>query len=450
MIDAAKAIGSSVSQTSMSVMLGNARNDGAALLDPAGAGVVQAQPQGRDGLHGHHDVLGRPRSTSAPCCCGAPRSAEPEGGRPRGRRCYPRRLAPPPPRETRMPFLIETRDKPDHQAVRQPTAPPTSTTRNRTRPLLPAAPSCTTMAAMPAAASTSSTCRPAKRPSSSSTPIRSPAPGCSPGARHALAQGLSRRPLLPLTPARRARSLFHDRRDPATHALETSPRGANWGDFGPDDQLGRLNLITPERIRAAAAEIRAGHTFCLSLPLDFPGGNVLNARRNPPRLRPTFRDGAAYVNFPLAKLEPGAVDVLSDDRYCCRCSTRPNGMRWRTSAPSSMPTAMALPSVSTTTATGPTGHRRPGRLSRSRRLRRPSLRPRAQPRARARHRARGRARVQGRGVMSTAEYHGREFRTIGYDDLMRVLEADAVEVEPGDIGAAHRLRRDGAGDAAAA
>lgn len=25
------------------------------------------------------------------------------------------------------------------------------------------------------------------------------------------------------------------------------PEGSNWGDFGPDDQLGRMNLITPER-----------------------------------------------------------------------------------------------------------------------------------------------------------------------------------------------------------
>lgn len=29
------------------------------------------------------------------------------------------------------------------------------------------------------------------------------------------------------------------------------PEGSNWGDFGPDDQIGRLNLLTPERVRAA-------------------------------------------------------------------------------------------------------------------------------------------------------------------------------------------------------
>ena len=29
------------------------------------------------------------------------------------------------------------------------------------------------------------------------------------------------------------------------------PPGSNWGDFGPDDQNGRLNLLTPERVKRA-------------------------------------------------------------------------------------------------------------------------------------------------------------------------------------------------------
>jgi len=69
------------------------------------------------------------------------------------------------------------------------------------------------------------------------------------------------------------------------------PEGSTWGDWGPDDQLGRLNLLTPERIKRAAAEVKEGIAFCLSLPLDYPGGNVLNPRRFPPVLRPTVRGG---------------------------------------------------------------------------------------------------------------------------------------------------------------
>jgi hypothetical protein len=27
------------------------------------------------------------------------------------------------------------------------------------------------------------------------------------------------------------------------------PEGSTWGDFGPDDQRGRINLLTPEKIK---------------------------------------------------------------------------------------------------------------------------------------------------------------------------------------------------------
>lgn len=45
------------------------------------------------------------------------------------------------------------------------------------------------------------------------------------------------------------------------------PEGSTWGDFGPDDQLGRLNLVTPEKVLQGIAEVKIGNTFCLSLPL---------------------------------------------------------------------------------------------------------------------------------------------------------------------------------------
>ena len=46
------------------------------------------------------------------------------------------------------------------------------------------------------------------------------------------------------------------------------PEGANWGDFGDDDQLGRLNLITAERVRAAA-ELRVAVEAASPFPLYF-------------------------------------------------------------------------------------------------------------------------------------------------------------------------------------
>src|SRR3954452_11294665 len=81
------------------------------------------------------------------------------------------------------------------------------------------------------------------------------------------------------------------------------PEASTWGDWRPDDQLGRLNLLTPERVRAAAQEVRKGVVLCLSLPLDRPGGNVLS--RHPPVLRPTLRKGR-----PRAQLAHNRCAVL--------------------------------------------------------------------------------------------------------------------------------------------
>src|SRR5690606_33636089 len=91
------------------------------------------------------------------------------------------------------------------------------------------------------------------------------------------------------------------------------PPGSNWGDFGPDDQLGRLNLLTPERVARAAREISTGKRFCLSLPLDYPGGNLLNPFRYPPQLRATTRKGKFAYNMAHCCEHPGVTDVICDD-----------------------------------------------------------------------------------------------------------------------------------------
>ena len=91
------------------------------------------------------------------------------------------------------------------------------------------------------------------------------------------------------------------------------PAGSNWGDFGPDDQLGRLNLLTPEKVKQGVAEVQQGLSFCLSLPLNLPGGNILNPRRYPPQLRPTELNGELYINFPYGRNNPAFSDIVSDD-----------------------------------------------------------------------------------------------------------------------------------------
>ena len=44
-------------------------------------------------------------------------------------------------------------------------------------------------------------------------------------------------------------------------------RLSNWGRWGPDDQLGALNLVTPAVTAAAAAEVRLGRTVSCARPL---------------------------------------------------------------------------------------------------------------------------------------------------------------------------------------
>ncbi|XVQ07407.1 cyclase family protein [Spirillospora sp. CA-255316] len=47
-----------------------------------------------------------------------------------------------------------------------------------------------------------------------------------------------------------------------------APAGSAWGVFGSDDELGTLNHLTPERVRAAAGLVRTGEVIALDHPLD--------------------------------------------------------------------------------------------------------------------------------------------------------------------------------------
>jgi kynurenine formamidase len=74
-----------------------------------------------------------------------------------------------------------------------------------------------------------------------------------------------------------------------------------WGLFGADDNLGLVNLMTADRIAAAARLVRRGQVFCLDMPL----GSVspaLATFRGPPRHHVLHTPGTAgfddvYDNF---------------------------------------------------------------------------------------------------------------------------------------------------------
>ncbi len=48
-------------------------------------------------------------------------------------------------------------------------------------------------------------------------------------------------------------------------------RFRNWGTWGPDDEIGTLNYITPEKIVEAARLVRQGKAISLALPFDVDG-----------------------------------------------------------------------------------------------------------------------------------------------------------------------------------
>ncbi|GGO86825.1 cyclase family protein [Wenjunlia tyrosinilytica] len=64
---------------------------------------------------------------------------------------------------------------------------------------------------------------------------------------------------------------------------DIAERVNNWGRWGPEDEIGTLNLITDETVRAAAACVRTGRRFQLALPLCQDGvqTGVVPGRVNP-------------------------------------------------------------------------------------------------------------------------------------------------------------------------
>jgi kynurenine formamidase len=200
------------------------------------------------------------------------------------------------------------------------------------------------------------------------------------------------------------------------------PDGSNWGDFGEDDQLGRINLLTADRVRAAAAEIQTGQNFCLSLPLDYPGGNVLNARRYPPALSPTEIDGEEWMNMSMGNYIKNATDVICDDQVliCLQYSTQWDslahvGSHFDADGDGEAEKVFYNGFRAGEHILGPDDHTQPGALNLS--IDNFAANP-----------------IQGRGVLvDLSRHYGRERKAVNYEDLMGVMEKDGVVIEEGDI-----------------
>ncbi|HZT75573.1 MAG TPA: cyclase family protein [Vicinamibacterales bacterium] len=60
---------------------------------------------------------------------------------------------------------------------------------------------------------------------------------------------------------------------------ETGKRLRNWGKWGPDDERGTLNYITPDVIAKAAGLVKRGAVFSLAIPFNAKGPQVNQPRR---------------------------------------------------------------------------------------------------------------------------------------------------------------------------
>ncbi len=77
---------------------------------------------------------------------------------------------------------------------------------------------------------------------------------------------------------------------------ELSARVSNWGRWGPDDQRGTLNLVTPDAVRRGVAAVRRGRLFSLAIPFDADGPQWDNVNM-PLRTNPALNSYAVNVSF---------------------------------------------------------------------------------------------------------------------------------------------------------
>lgn len=66
---------------------------------------------------------------------------------------------------------------------------------------------------------------------------------------------------------------------------ELAAKVRNWGRWGDDDEIGTLNLITDDVVKAAAGEIKTGKRLALGIPMDEDGPQMgaIPGRDNPKR-----------------------------------------------------------------------------------------------------------------------------------------------------------------------
>jgi kynurenine formamidase len=201
-----------------------------------------------------------------------------------------------------------------------------------------------------------------------------------------------------------------------------------------------MNLLTHEKVLQGMQEVRTGQTFNLSLPLDFPGGNVLNPRRQPPVLRPTLRGDKPNMNYQLLCDDPACTDVVCDDLVIMHLqySTQWDSLAHVGSMFDANGDGTPAPVYyngfrAGTDVVGPSIGAGAGIFGFPEIARESTSSAKALGIEKMSERC-----VQGRAVMIDLHAHlGRERVRVGYDLLMDIMKKDQVVVEPGDMVCLH-------------
>ncbi len=214
------------------------------------------------------------------------------------------------------------------------------------------------------------------------------------------------------------------------------PEQSTWGDYGADDQLGRMNELTAEKVLQGVAEVKHGKTFCLSMPLDYPGGCALNPRRHPPQIRPTLRGDKPNWMYRMEWEHPGLNDVINDDMVLLHLQY---STQWDSLA--HVGALFDADDDGTPEVVFYNGYRDGIELTGPRDPGQAGAVPGTLVEAKSTSAAHALGVehmavkcLQGRAVMVDLEAHfGRARRAVNYDDLMRIFAADGIKVLPGDM-----------------
>lgn len=91
--------------------------------------------------------------------------------------------------------------------------------------------------------------------------------------------------------------------------VQAAERYRNWGKWGPEDQLGTLNTITPQKIRQAAGLVRTGRVYSLAIALDRNGPQRGAGHRFNPVLA-MLRTGTDFASG--ARQNPSGIGAADD------------------------------------------------------------------------------------------------------------------------------------------